>query len=78
MRTIHNASLKVQAEIADPNFDITVTNLVEMGYLRRRPECPSGGRYQVVGERYNLTVRCVGREDGSEHGQISEYEEEEE
>jgi len=74
MRTILNAAISAQAETSDVSTDLTVKNLVDRGYLRRAPECPSGGRYWVQGEKDNLKVTCAEAPEGVDHGYLSEYE----
>lgn len=73
MRSILNAAIFAQTESADIS-NLTVKNLVERGYLKQAPKCPSGGKYWVQGEQDGLKVTCVEAPEGIDHGYLSEYE----
>lgn len=69
MRVIYKATVLAQTERADlDNNNLTVKMLCDEGYLRRRPACPSKGKYWIQGEKNKLRVSCVETNDGSDHG----------
>ena len=69
MRVIYKAAVLCQTERADlDSKNLTVKLLDDAGYLRRRPACPSNGKYWIQSEKDNLRVTCVETNDGSNHG----------
>jgi len=54
----------------DPN--VTVYDLLLNGYISKIPKCPSGGRYDIFGEKEkNLKIRCY-NPNGVSHGVYEE------
>lgn len=69
MRIIQQAAVLCQTD--HPEFEqgnLSVTDLVEMGYLRKRYRCPSGGQYAITREEAHVRVTCFKTNDGSDHG----------
>ncbi|MBU1107477.1 MAG: prepilin-type N-terminal cleavage/methylation domain-containing protein [Candidatus Riflebacteria bacterium] len=69
MRVIYKGAMLCQTERADlDGKNLTVKVLCDEGYLRRRPACPSNGKYWIQSENGNLRVTCVETNDGISHG----------
>lgn len=69
MRVIYKAATLRQTERGSSDSDnLTVKMLYDEGFLRRRPTCPSGGKYWIQGEDDKLRVSCKETLDGSDHG----------
>ena len=69
MRVIYKAATLCQTERNDlDSNNLTEKLLYDEGYLRRRANCPSKGRYWIQGEKDKLRVSCVETQDGSDHG----------
>ena len=69
MRVILQAAHLCQTEMsAIDNKNITVEKLKELGYLRKRPLCPSGGKYWIQNEKEEIRVTCVEANNGANHG----------
>ncbi len=69
MRVIYKAATLCQTE--RPGLDssnLTVKMLYDEGYMRRRPTCPSDGKYWIQGEKDKLRISCNETTDGSDHG----------
>ncbi len=71
MRLIRQAYFLAQTEHPEiDNKNLTVPMLVKMGYLKKKPVCPSGGSYWITEEEENTRVSCVKTPDGQDHGYI--------
>jgi len=68
MRVIYKAATLCQTERSIEGNNLTVKMLHEEGYMRRRPTCPSGGKYWIQGEKDKLRISCKETTDGSDHG----------
>lgn len=76
LRLIFNAAILAQTENSKlTGKNLTVTNIYNMGYLRKKLKCPSGGSYSITGEEENLTVSCFKTTNGDDHGSYQEDEE---
>ncbi|MGM0599501.1 MAG: competence type IV pilus major pilin ComGC [Candidatus Rifleibacteriota bacterium] len=71
MRIIHEAVFLLQTEHPRlDNEDLKVDTLVEMGYLKKKPVCPSGGSYWIQDEDDKVKVSCNETPEGIDHGYI--------
>lgn len=71
LRLIRQAYFLAQTEHPEiDNKNLTVAMLVKMGYLKKKPVCPSGGKYWITEEVENTRVSCVEAPGGQEHGFI--------
>ena len=69
LRIIHQAAVLCQTD--HPQFEkgnLSVTDLLEMGYLRKRYRCPTGGQYAITREEAHVRVTCFKTSDGTDHG----------
>lgn len=69
MRIMHQAAVLCQTE--RPEFDkggLSAGTLLELGYLRKKLICPSGGTYAVTNEKGHVRITCFKTLDGADHG----------
>jgi len=71
MRIIRKAFFLAQTENPQlDNANLTVAKLVKLGYLKKKPVCPSGGSYWISDEKDEIRVTCVKTPDGQDHGYV--------
>ena len=71
MRLIRQAFFLAQTEHPElDNKNLTVPMLVKLGYLKTKPNCPSGGTYWIQDEDADTRVTCKNAPKGQEHGYV--------
>ena len=69
MRIIQQAAFLCQTERPElDNNNLTVKQLYKLGYLKRLPKCPSGGKYWISNEAEGTRISCVETTSGEDHG----------